>query len=97
PPLHAVPTRRSSDLTEKDTKRDFVLQDHPEQPRHWHERFFHYQASVFTRFELSTSEAAAIKITPNKSPLTPSSTKPTLVEEAISDRKSTRLNSSHVS
>ena len=78
-----LPVRRSKGAA-KDTKRDFVLEDHPEQPRHWHERFFHYQASVFTRFELSTSEAAAIRITPDESPLTPPGTEPTLVEEAIS-------------
>lgn len=78
-----LPVRRNKG-TEKDTKRDFVLEDHPEQPRHWHERFFHYQASVFTRFELATSEAAAIKITPDTSPPTPPDTEPTLVEEAIS-------------
>ncbi|MBE3043434.1 hypothetical protein IMZ48_12855, partial [Candidatus Bathyarchaeota archaeon] len=66
-------------------KRDFVLEDHPEQPRHWHERFFHYQASVFTRFELATSEAAALKIPTKEQPQTPpQEAAPTLVEEATS-------------
>lgn len=79
-----LPVRRSKGA-ENAIKRDFVLGDHPEQPRHWHERFFHYQASVFTRFELATSEAAAIKISSEKSShLPPQEAEPTLVEEAIS-------------
>ena len=79
-----LPVRRSKGA-DKATKRDFVLQDHTEQPRHWHERFFHYQASVFTRFELSTSAAAAIMMPPkNPSPRLLSEVKPSLVEEAIS-------------
>lgn len=79
-----LPVRTSGDA-DKTMERNFVLQDHPEQPRHWHERFFHYQASVFTRFELATSEAAAIKISHEKPPPTATTeAEPTLLEEAIS-------------
>ncbi|SPN98883.1 uncharacterized protein DNG_01923 [Cephalotrichum gorgonifer] len=79
-----LPVRRSKGAN-KTTKRDFVLEDHSEQPRHWHERFFHYQASVFTRFELATSEAAAIKISSKKpTQVPPPDPEPTLLEEAIS-------------
>lgn len=79
-----LPVRRSR-YAGKTMQRNFVLQDHPEQPRHWHERFFHYQASVFTRFELATSEAAAIRISSEEPPRTATpDAEPTLVEEAIS-------------
>lgn len=77
-----LPIKQSSDTAVKGA-RGFTLEDQPMQHRHWHERFYHHQASIFSRFELSTSESAALSL-PSLAKGAPNATAPDAVQVAIS-------------
>lgn len=74
---------KKSGSGERAMTRGFTLDDQPTQPRHWHERFYHQQASIFSRFELSTSEAAALEAFSRKQD-SPSNMEPTPAQVAMS-------------